>query len=201
VILRSLLILLLLLTSCGYRFEGGEKIAISIPYVQGEFEGELTDALAAALSNTSQFRYTRGPGDWTLKAKLLGTENDNIGYRYDQKPLKGTEQPNVIAVENRKIISVEVSVVNSTTGTLVWGPHILKADTTYDYVDPNALSDVAAFFRKDAEGDVIPDSVISTMDFSLGQLDSVGAAGEDAIYPIYKEIARKVVEGLVAAGD
>jgi len=188
-----LFIITLALSSCGYRFDGGEKITVSVPYVQGDFEGELTDALVSALSHTSQFRYTQGQGDWTLKAKILNTDNQRIGFRYDRRPDKeGQRRKNIVGVENRKEISIEVKVVNSTTDALVWGPHIVKADATYDYVDPNALQDVAV---------VNLGTDVPSVSYSLGQLDEVAAAGEDAIYPIYRRLARRVVEGLIIAGD
>lgn len=185
--------LCLILTSCGYHFESGEPIAISVPYVKGDFEGEMTDALAWAISNTSQFRYTHGEGNWTLKAKVIRTSNDRIGYQYETKPKEGKIVDVLTGIENRKTISLEVSVVNSATDALVWGPHIIKADATYDYVDSDSLVDLS-FTNQSGKRE-------TSIDFSLGQLDSVGVAGEDAIYPIYKKLAQKVIYGLIAAGD
>lgn len=184
---------LFFLTGCGYRSEGGEPISVSIPYVIGDYEGELTDALVWAFSRTSQFRYTQGEGDWRLEAKVLDTVNDRIGYRYDRDDKSGKLRSNVIGTENRRTVSLQVSVINATTGCLVWGPHILKADGTYDYVDTNSLQDLSFVNQEGIRQ--------TSIAFSLGQLDSVGAAGEEAIYPIYRKLAQKIVDGLMAAGE
>lgn len=186
--------ILCILTACGYRFDGGEKIAVCVPYVVGDFQGELTDALVVALSETANFRYSKHSADWILKVKILGIKNDRIGYRYDRRDKSGELRKNVIGIENRKGINVEVSVENATTGKLVLGPQIIEADADYDYVDPNSLQDLS--FIDPATG-----TRTTSIGFSLGQLDSVGAAGEDAIYPIYKRLAQKIVDGMIASGD
>lgn len=185
---------LLILCGCGYRSDGGEKITVSVPYVVGDVEGELTDAIIAALSQTAVFRYTNGPGDWILKASVKGTKDDRIGYRYDRDPIQGHLRSNIVGTENRKQISVEVSVENATTGKLVLGPQTITANSDYDYFDPNSLQDVS--FVNPATG--LRDTSIA---FSLGQLDDVGAAGEDAAYPIYRRLAQKIVDGMIASGD
>ena len=203
---------LFLLSACGYRFEGGEKIAVSVPYVIGDHEGELTKALIRALSNTSNFRYVQEGGEWILKAKILGSTNDRIGYRYDRDPpededlkkdpdrkeqeeiLESVERrKNLVGIENRKEVSVEVSVVNATTGKAVLGPQIVMADVDYDYDDPNSLIDLSFI-------DPETGKIRTAISFSLGQLDSVAAAGEDALYPLYRYLARKIVDGMIASG-
>jgi len=184
---------LLALSACGYRFDGGEKIAVSVPYVIGDHEGELTDSLIWALSRTANFRYAENGGDWILKAKVIDTNNDRIRYRYDRDDKSGKLRDNVIGIENRKDITVEVRVVNATTGKLILGPQKIKADADYDYVDPNSLRDLSFI-------DPTTGSRLTSIAFSLGQLDSVGAAGEDAIYPIYQTLAQKIVDGMLASG-
>lgn len=174
--------------------ERGDKIAISVPYVINDYEGALTEALARAISRTANFRFTKEEGDWIINAKIIRTNNDRIGYRYDRDDESGKLRKNIIGTENRKEISVEVSVTDSTTGKLIAGPQIIKADAMYDYVDPNSLRDLSF---------IDPDNGKrrTSIAFSLGQLDSVGTAGEDAIYPIYRLLAQKIVDGLIAAGD
>jgi hypothetical protein len=185
---------LLLLAGCGYRIERGEKIAISVPYVIGDYEGKLTEALARAVSRTSNFDYSKDDGDWILKAKILKTSNDRIGYRYDRDDRSGKLRSNIVGTENRKEIIVEVSVIDASTSRLIAGPQIIKADAQYDYVDPNSLRDLSFI-------DPTTGRRATSIAFSLGQLDSVGAAGEDAIYPIYRVLAQKIVDGLIAAGE
>jgi len=191
--IRSLLLLLCLFSSCGYYFEGREKIAISVPYVQGDFEGELTDALVGAVSRSSQFRFAHGEGDWILSAKILDHSHNRIGFRYDRDDKSGKRRKNLRGTENRGTITVEVSVVNATTGKLILGPQVIESSADYDYVDQNSLLDLSFI---DAAGDRQ-----TSIAFSLGQLDSVAAAGEDALYPTYDQLAQRIIDGLIAAGD
>ena len=191
---RFLFPLLLLFASCGYRVEGLDTISVTVPYVVGDQEGELTDALAFALSRTANYRYVKEGGDWTLTAKVIGDRNDRIGYRYDRDPKSGALRDNVIGIENRKAITVEVKIVNTSTGDLILGPQKIKASATYDYDDPNSLFDLS--FIDPASGIRLP-----MIDFSLGQLDSVAAAGEDVTEPIYRLLAQRIVDGMIAAGD
>lgn len=185
---------LLFLTACGYRMERGEKVSISVPYVIGDHEGALTEALARAISRTANFQYAKDDGDWILQAKITKVNNDRIGYRYDRDDESGKRRDNIVGVENRKEILVEVSVVDAATDRLIAGPQVIKAYADYDYVDPNSLRDLS--FIDPATG-----TRVTSIAFSLGQLDSVGSAGEDAIYPVYRILAQKIVDGLIAAGE
>lgn len=189
---RLLFLFFTTLAGCHYHLENGERIAISVPYVTGDFEGELTDALIWAISRAPQFHYTHGEGDWTLKVKILGEDNDRIGYKYDRDKKSGELKNNLIGIENRKTITVEVTLVSNATGCNLIGPQVVKADATYDYFDQNSLKDLTFI---DLEG-----TTQTSVAFSLGQLDSVGAAGEDATYPIYRILAQKIVEGIIGTG-
>jgi len=190
---RIVIPFLIFLSACGYHFDGGDPIAVSVPYVIGDFEGELTDALISALSRSASFQYAKGQGDWILKAKIIGTTNDRIGYRYDRDPKSGELRDNVMGIENRKTISVEICIEDATTGKQILGPQIVKAGSDYDYVDPNSLQDLSFIDPKAA-------SRTTSIAFSLGQLDSVGSAGENAIYPIYHKLAQKIIDGMIASG-
>jgi hypothetical protein len=199
--IRSLLISLLVLSGCGYRFDGGETIAVSVPYVVGDYQGELTDALVAELSKNSSFRSANGSGDWILRAKVVDTQNDRIGYRYEFERKEIAKdvfveklKDDVIGIENRKSITVEVCIEDAYTGKVILGPQRIKADADYDYTDPNVLNDLA--FTDPSTGELE-----TSIQFSLGQLDSVGSAGENAIYPIYERLARKIVDGMIASGN
>ncbi len=217
--LLPVILFLCFLCGCGYHHDGGEKIAVSVPYVVGDFEGELTDAIVAALSETADFRYTTGNADWVLKVKVESTKNERIGYRYDRKTLskskknaleergkltntmdhddcdkfEGTKN-SVIGIENRRGITVKVSVINAETGKLILGPQIIQADSDFDYFNPKSLQDLSYV-------DPVTGVRTSSVAFSLGQLDNVGSAGEDALYPTYKRLAQKIVDGMIASGN
>lgn len=184
--------LLLFLGGCGYRVEGLAPISVSVPYVVGDHEGKLTDALAWALSKAAGYQYVRSGGKWTLCVSVVDENNDRIGYRYDRQ---GEQlKDNVIGIENRKDITVEVCLTDAATGELILGPQKLKAAVSYDYDDPTSPVDLSFI-------DPTAGSAVTSIDFSLGQLDSVAAAGEDAIEPIYRLLAQKIVDGMIASGD
>lgn len=191
--IRIALALLILLASCGYRIDGKDAITVSVPYVKNDFEGELTDALVRALSRTANFRYEPSGGDWTLQVNICSQTNDRIGYRYDRDPTTGELRTNILGTENRKEITAEVCVVKTSTGELILGPQKIKASADYDYDDPNSLVDLS-FINPETSRRT------TSIQFSLGQLDSVGTAGEDAIYPIYRLLAQQIVDGMIASG-
>ncbi|NGX39654.1 MAG: hypothetical protein KR126chlam1_00987 [Chlamydiae bacterium] len=185
-------LLTLFLTSCGYYFDGGDKITVSVPYAIGDDEGELTGALANAIARTAHFEYVQRGGEWIVNVKVKGTDHDRIGYRYDRDDKSGKLRDNVIGIENRETISVEVCVESARTGKCILGPQIVKARVDYDYADPNSLRDLS--FINDTG------KRVTSIAFSLGQLDSVGAAGQEARIPIYEKLARKIVDGMIASG-
>lgn len=187
---RSSLLFLLFFASCGYHIESGEKIAISVPYVQGDIEGMLTNEIVRNLSTTTQFQYTQGDGNWLLQAKILSFGDDRIGYRYDRDDVSGKRRTNVVGVENRLSLCVELSIVSCATGKCILGPKIVKADTEYDYYDPNSLKDVSFTNNLGIRQ--------TSVGFSLGQLDSVEGAHNDAYLPLFQNLAKKIVEGLIA---
>lgn len=179
-------------SSCGYYFETAhDVVTISVPYVEGDYEGELTDALAFALSRSGQFRYVHAldEGQWTLQAKIVNTTNDRIGFQYDRDDKSGKLRTNIVGDENRKALFVEVSVSERVSGKCILGPEIIQVDAVYDYVDDNSLKDLSFI---NAQG--VRQTSIA---FSLGQLDSVGAAGEDALIPLFRRAAQKIVDGLI----
>ena len=171
----------------GYRVATSDTIAIEVPYVVDDHEGKLTNALAYALSTTAQYRYVQKRGDWVLKVAVLSDKNDRIGYRYDRNPVSGKLKESIAAAENRKHITAEVKVIKASTGELVLGPQKIKVSAAYDYDDPSVLFDLA--FTDPQSGATQP-----LIDVSLGQLDSVAAAGENAVEPIYKELAQRIIE-------
>ncbi|MGL5263897.1 MAG: hypothetical protein ACRDAI_04895, partial [Candidatus Rhabdochlamydia sp.] len=70
------------------------------------------------------------------------------------------------------------------------GPFQVKANADFDCINFDSLADVAV---------VLPGQKPQRMiDFSLGQLDSVEGAHDDSAQVVYKILARKIVEGLLA---
>jgi hypothetical protein len=66
---------------------------------------------------------------------------------------------------------------------------VIKAFADYDYVDSNSIRDLT--FRSGHHQHE------KTLDFSLGQLDSLDGAHQDASAPIFRLAAQKIVDGLL----
>ncbi len=190
----ALLILpLLLLSSCGYHFDGGEPeartVTISVPYIKGDLEGYLSAELVKALTDSGRFDCVQSGGELVLDVAITGDGDDRIGYRFDRNPQTGELRDNIIGTENRRTINAVVSLIDVYTHTTVLGPQAVKADADYDYVDSNSIRDLVFFDPHER-----PQRVL---DFSLGQLDSYTGAHDDTSPVIYRYLAQKIVEGLL----
>jgi hypothetical protein len=179
---------LLLLFSCGYQFSKQDKTAISVPFIKGDADGRLTSELIQALTSSGHFQFSRNDGDKQLLVSILSDTDERIGYRYDRDPTTGERRKNIVGVENRETISVEIKLVDAYSHEIILGPEVITANADYDYVDYNSIRDLVTF----DEGH--PTTVI---DFSLGQLDSIEGAHDDAQTPIFRKLAQKIVDGIM----
>lgn len=186
-------VLLLLLLGCGYRFEGGESkegmIGISIPYIKGDGEGRLNAELAKALSSSGMFDYVQNGGELILQASIIVDGDDRIGFRFDRDPTSGKLRDNIVGTENRRALSVQISLLDAYTQETVLEPQVITAVADYDYVDSNSIRDLT-FIAPNGT----PQKVL---DFSLGQLDSFEGAHDDTGIVVYRVLAQKIVEGLI----
>src|SRR3569832_862156 len=112
-ILKTLLLASLLtlsLTSCGYRpVASDDKVTISVPYVEGDKQGQLTAEVIRQLTNSDIFEFVRKDGDLELKLVLNGDQHDVIGFEYDRTIKNGKVERNLMATENRRTISAQVT--------------------------------------------------------------------------------------------
>lgn len=187
-----LLFLLLISASCGYRFDPGceGRSTISVPYVQGDYEGRLTDAIIKTLSESGAFEYQRACGRLSLEVAIVGDSNDRIGFRRDRSDTSGKIRKNIVGIENRRTLSAQVTLIDPITEEMLFGPYIVTTSMDYDYVDENSLKDLSFI---DSFG--IRESSIQ---FSLGQLDSKDFAERDVLVPLYQRLAQKIVDGILA---
>ncbi len=188
------LLSLLLLCSCGYHFtDDDKKISVEVPYVRGDFEGMLTGHLIRELETSGEYEYTSRSGDQILKVSIAGDGSEIIGWKHDRKVKSGKVEHNLIAVENRRTITADVTLIDTLSEKILLGPISVVAWADYDYSDVNSLRQLS-FFPK-------PGKRVSVFDFSMGQLDSVEGAQDDAITPLYRELARKIVDAIGATGE
>src|SRR5258706_12209157 len=116
--LTCLFVLSIFLASgCGYHFEGnkveGRTVTIAIPYIKGDLDGQLNAELLRALSSSGYFDCVQSGAELTLEASLTAEGDDRIGYRFDRNPESGQLRDNIVGTENRRAISVNVSLIDS----------------------------------------------------------------------------------------
>ncbi len=187
--LASLGLALLTLTGCGYSAVHGkddQRVSLSIPYFSGDYEGELTQAVVRACAHSFAFDYTSSSeGRWTLIGAICTDEVEDIGFTYDltgnSNPLEKRQNP-LIANEGKRKVKVKVSLVDSLSGKVVYGPFFVDASVCFDFINPD--------FRKD----VLFGST-ETIAFSLGQLDSRFGAQQAAAGKAYRGIAEQIFRG------
>lgn len=182
--------------SCGYRFQEDKStekvVTISIPYIKGDIEGQLNMELVRVLSSDPHFEYRQNGGMVVLEVAVVNDDDERIGYRYDRNPSTGHRRQNIVGTENRRNLTVEVKLIDSYTEEVIIGPVHVKARADYDYIDSNSIRDLT--FTNSAG------RTQTVINFSLGQLDSTEGAHDDAAVPIYRQLAQKIVDGIVSQG-
>ncbi len=180
----------LLLAGCGYHFqETAQKTTLSIPYVKGDNEGQLTSELIRQFSASGAYEVVRTGGSLLLKVDIMGDNQEKIGFRYDREEFSGKIKKNLMATENRRLIRAEVSLIEEASNEVVSGPFQVTAFADFDYTDVNSIYDLAFIGPHDKRTTVL--------NFSLGQVDSIEGAQDDAIVAVYRQLAQKVVSALV----
>lgn len=173
----SWLCCLFVCTSCQYQFGQGDLSeqysTISIPYVEGDDEGELTTEVIHAISSSGGFKYLTCGGDLTLKIKLIEMYDENIGFRYDRHK-DGKLKKGTIPTETRLYARVEVVVLETSSGVILRGPTLITTSIDFDhdyYYNRNSVNI-----------------------FSLGQLNDIDEAQEAACHPLNKRLAEKITD-------
>lgn len=170
----------LLLSGCQYRFGHGELSeqyeTISVPFIEGDREGDLTAELIKRLGTSGSFCYETSGGDLILLVKILDYENEDVGFRYDRKKRGGLKKV-VIPTETRLKATAEVTLTDASTGQVIRGPAVINASIDFDH----------DFYFSRHEENV----------FSLGQLNDIDAAEDAVMGPLYKILAEKIVDYVV----
>lgn len=174
------MLFILSLTSCGYKSLSSQGTlsqykTISVPYVQGDTNGELTAVLAQTLVESGEWKYKTFDGDLTLEVKVIDTKVEDIGYNrfFNQNNrIQRWMTPN----EQRLSILVEVNVIDESTGKVVLGPKHLSSSVRYDF-DPE--------FNED-----------NLVGFSLAQYNYVDNARRIATVPLNQRLSKVIVDYL-----
>jgi hypothetical protein len=195
VLQRSLLLILLCLTGCGYHFNEESRVSssedvrnVSVPYIKGDSDGLLTAALIQALTTSGRFNCVRHDPDFVIDVAIVANNSEKIDYRYEHKDPKGKRIHRLVPVGTRRTIVAHVTLLNGLTNEIMMEPVAVKADADYDYVDYNSIRDLLT---------ITPMGPQKTIRFSLGQLDAIEGAQDDVSAPLYRRLAEKIVEGVL----
>ena len=177
------------LFSCGYHFSQspeGEKMSITIPYIQGDPESELNNELVAAFSQSGYFKCVHSQAEYFLQVVILSDDNDRIGYRYDRDNSQGNREKNIISVENRRKIGAQVTLFNE-KNEVVFGPVPFNTCVDYDYADYGSPDDLETLVN----GQKIP-----TIRYSYAQLNTIEGAHDDAGRYLYKKLSQMILQSI-----
>ena len=179
-------------SSCGYHFTPtayeGERVSISIPYIQGDPEAILNNELADVLSSSGRFTCVQSGGDLMLQVVILSDANNRVGYRYDRDTVTGARKPNILSIENRRNITTQVTLYDAHSGDVLFGPVPIKASVDYDYVDYGSPDDLST---------TTPYGTVPTIRYSYGQLNTVEGAHDDASPNMYRGISQKIMQSII----
>lgn len=172
---------------CSYKFKDAPLGSVNVPFITDDAEGYLTKSLIYQLSSDGIFNYESDHADYTLKVDILDTKNEKIGYRRDRDQ-QGNPLKNLMPTESRQVIKAEVFLESNIDHKTVWGPVTITTDTDYDYVEQDSFKDLSFVNSYHERQDVLS--------FSLGQMESVGSAQVSALKPLYRKLARNIVDAL-----
>ena len=169
----------ILFSSCGYRTGNSGQLSsystVSVPYVYGDRDGDLTSAIIEELSSSACFRYERECGELLLYVRILDFRDLNIGFRYDRDKDSSLNK-SVIPAETRYSILTQVEVIERGSGCSVLGPVELWTSIDFDHDYYSSRDGINVF--------------------SLGQLSDYDAAHDVALHPLHRKLAQKIVDYL-----
>lgn len=161
---------------------------ISIPYIKGDSNGKLTDALIKQLCLSNYFTYSQERGDLILEGKIIRDAKEHLGYQFDRQPISGERVNRLVPDEERREVTILFSLIDPESQKVIFGPMEVTACSDYDFINSDSLQDTSFI-----NGANHRESVLF---FSLGQLDSLQGASQVALDPLYRKLAQKIVDGL-----
>lgn len=149
--------------------------SISVPYVEGDDDGDLTAAIIEQLSTTSGMKYCKYGGSLVLNVEVLAEDEEHIGFRFDKDDETGLLTDNLIPAETRTKALVQIELIEACSGKVVLGPTKVIAHTDYDHDYDKAGLNV----------------------FSLGQVNDYESTKDISYRPLNSALARKIVDRVV----
>lgn len=179
-----LLLMLFVITSCGYKIQSmhNNPITINVPYVKGDKDGRLTKYLVQALSESGFVVSESASSQYSLIVEIKKKSTTQIGYRYRNKNHDSGILKRLVPDEGRYSLSLVLWLEETSFSKKIIEPYEIEANVDYDFVNPDSFSDVAFFANGERK---------TVLDFSMGQLDSQEGASLAAINPCYQVLAKK----------
>lgn len=188
------LLLLLSLSSCGYRWQPEypleQRPSLSVSFVPGDKDGSFIHEIASALSISGLVDVCHRGGEYRLEVSIVGADAETIGYRFNPQKVSGEVSTNLVATEGRRSMTIEATLYEGTSDRIAYGPYRITEKADYDFLDGDSLEDLTFQSRAGVLTTVLP--------FSLGQLEPREAAVDAATRPLYARLARKIVDALSA---
>lgn len=182
------LIPLFIASSCGYHIQQTkEPLTVTVPYISGDKDGRLTQYLISSLSETGVFRYQNQDARYEIVGKIISRGSSTLGYEYRKKNNDSQIQRRLVPDEGRTTIAVEIELKDKLTKKTVLGPVTYEASSDYDFVNSESFSEVAFFLNQ---------QLTTSLDYSLGQLDSKEGASLSSVDPCFRSLAQKVAVSL-----
>ncbi|HRW58378.1 MAG TPA: hypothetical protein P5048_02025 [Chlamydiales bacterium] len=175
----------LLCVSCGYHLSDS-FVAISIPFIEGDEKGALTQQLISEVVKSPLMTYQ--PSSQTqLQIKIISVENEQIGYKRDRNP-DGTVRKDIMPIEGRQTIIADISLIDLKKGDSLIEKRRITAYADYDFVEQNSIKDLSFIDQNNQREKIIQ--------FSLGQLESKAEAQEASLMPLYKALSKKIIHSI-----
>ena len=171
----------LALTGCRYHFGHGDLTknyqTITVPYIEGDFDGDFTEKLVHQLGTSNGFIHKLSGGELTLLVKLIEYKSNDIGYRYDTEDITGVLEDKLVPAETRIKALAEVSLIENTTEKKIIDSKLVMANIDFDH---DYYSNIGGLNS-----------------FSLGQVNDIETAEEIAKRSLNKILAEKIVDNIV----
>ena len=117
---------------------------ISLPYVQGDTEGNFTAVLAKTLAQSGNWEYRTFDSEISLIVEIVGTKIEDVGYNrhFNQNgQIQRWMDPN----ERRLSVLVKVTVIDEATQKVILGPEHLSDSVKYDFDEEFSEDNLVGF--------------------------------------------------------
>jgi len=167
--INILIAALLTLTGCAhYSFDSpaSKKASLSVPYVDGDDTGNLTNILIGSISMKTHFR-VEDDCRYQLVVVILNSKQEKLAYRFNP-----FHKDHLIPCENRASMLAKVTIVDQSDKKTIRGPGFIRSSIEFDH-------------QNTAKDDTINK-------FSLGQLGDINTYDDTLPIPVFRDLSEKI---------